>query len=111
MWKIILTLGAFGDYNILRRYTKKIPLLKPLYALYVIWHGAFLPLRNTIEGDIFFPHEPRGVFLSAHCKIGEGCTILQHVTIGSNYLPDNQKNGLGGHRELEIMCLSAPVPR
>ena len=86
MWKLILTFGARGDYNLLRRLTKKFRVFWPLYKLYELWHGSFLPLSNTIEGDIRFPHEPTGCFFSMNCRIGNGCTIMQHVTIGSNYI-------------------------
>ncbi len=94
MLKIILSFGLFGDYNIIRRYAKKSKLFYPLYKLYEAFHCCFLPLNNNIQGDIFFPHGVKGCFFSTTCTIGTGCTIMQHVTIGSNYV-NKCKNGGG----------------
>lgn len=85
MWKLLLTFGIRGDYNICRRLAKKYTIFKVLHKLYESFHGAFLPLNNEIEGDIMFPHSTYGCFFSTTCKIGRNCTIMQHVTIGSNF--------------------------
>ena len=94
MLKLILTLGMRGDYNRLRRLALRCPLFRPLHFLYCVFHGSVLPLGATIGGPVRFPHEPTGVFLSTTCVIGRGCTIMQHVTIGSNFV--TKINGGGG---------------
>lgn len=85
MLKLILTLGMVGDYATLRRWTVRCRFFLPLYKLYEAWHAAFLPLTNDVAEDVFFPHSPKGVFLSTGCRIGRRCVIMQHVTVGSNY--------------------------
>ena len=39
------------------------------------------------------PHGFYGIFISSGAKIGTGCTIFQHVTIGSNTLLDSKNSG------------------
>ena len=92
MLKIILSFGLFGDYNKIREMTLKTKLFYPLYKLYEAFHGSFLPLTNTIKGKIQFPHGVKGCFFSTTCTIGTGCIIMQHVTIGSNFV-NKGKNG------------------
>ncbi len=84
--KIMFSFGLFGDYNCIRKLAKKYKLFYPLYKLYEAFHGSFLPLNNNVKGNIFFPHGPKGCFFSTSCTIGTGCTIMQHVTIGSNFV-------------------------
>ena len=90
LMKIILTFGMRGDYNTIRYYAKRTFIFWPLYKLYETFHGSYLPLNNNIQGEIFFPHEPCGVFLSMHSVIGKDCIIMQHVTIGSNFVNKGQ---------------------
>ncbi len=40
-----------------------------------------------------FPHRYFGIFISQGASIGKGCTIFQHVTIGSNMLVDSSSIG------------------
>lgn len=42
---------------------------------------------------MFFPHGVYGCFFSCTCHIGSGCTIMQHVTIGSNYVGGGKSKG------------------
>ena len=101
MLKLILTLGMRGDYNRLRRLTLRCPLWRPLYFLYCVFHGSVLPLGATIGGPVRFPHEPTGVFLSTTCVIGRGCTIMQHVTVGFNFV--TKINGGGVARPSSVI--------
>ncbi|MBQ2697367.1 MAG: serine acetyltransferase, partial [Clostridia bacterium] len=39
------------------------------------------------------PHELSGIFISKGAVIGEGCTIFQQVTIGSNTLEGSRRYG------------------
>lgn len=84
--KLILSFGMRGDYNRLRHLALRCPLFRPLHFLYCVFHGSVLPLGAAIGGPVRFPHEPTGVFLSTTCVIGRGCTIMQHVTIGFNFV-------------------------
>lgn len=93
MLKLILSFGLVGDYNKMRYLAKKSILFYPLYKLYEAFHASFLPINNDIAGYICFPHSPKGCFFSTTCHIGTGCTIMQHVTIGSNYI---NKSKIGG---------------
>lgn len=104
MIKSLLTFGMFGDYNKVRRLTKRCKLFYPLYKLFELFHCSFLPLNNKIKGNIIFPHGAKGCFFSTTCSIGENCTIMQHVTIGSNFIGKSEFTG-GGVLKLEIMYL------
>lgn len=48
-------------------------------------YGAGIPVLPNINRFIT-PHGFYGIFISQRAKIGEGCTIFQQVTIGSNEL-------------------------
>ena len=51
-----------------------------------------IPLNTNI--NVFHaPHAFYGIFISSDAKIGKGCTIFHHVTIGSNTLPDSKNAG------------------
>ena len=93
MLELFLTFGLRGDYNKLRRLVLKSRIFYPLLKLYEAFHSAFLPINNTIKGDIYFPHAPYGCFFSTTCVIGKNCTIMQHVTIGSNYVNKGKNDG------------------
>lgn len=94
MWKIIFSLGYCGDYNILRkrRLSQLGAFYAPLYKLFQLRHGSYLPLECLIKGNIIFPHL-QGIFISCGSVIGKECTIFQHVTIGSNYTKDSKNIG------------------
>lgn len=102
-WKLILIIGTFGivgDYNVIRYYTLKCKLFWPLYKLFQTFHCAYLPLTNVIEGYITLPHSVYGCFFSRESKIGKGCIIMQHVTIGSNYWGGEKSNKVLGAPEI-----------
>lgn len=48
-------------------------------------YGAGIPILPGIN-RFLTPHGFYGIFISQRAKIGYGCTIYQHVTIGSNDL-------------------------
>lgn len=58
-------------------------------------YGAGIPILPDINRFVT-PHGFYGIFISQRAKVGDGCTIYQQVTIGSNDLP----NSGGGHRQL-----------
>ena len=49
-----------------------------------------IPINENINKFIA-PHGLSGIYISKNAKIGEGCTIFQQVTIGSNTLDDSKK--------------------
>ena len=56
-------------------------------------YSAWIPLATKIAENVTFPHGIHGVFISSHAKIGDGVTIFQQVTIGSNTLKESK--GIG----------------
>jgi serine O-acetyltransferase len=46
--------------------------------------GSFVPYTAHLGTKLFFPHQLFGVFISQNAHVGNGCTIMQHVTIGSD---------------------------
>ncbi len=56
------------------------------------YFGSGIPLNAKIT-PFTTPHAFYGIFISANAKIGKGCTIFQHVTIGSNTLLDSKSAG------------------
>ena len=62
-------------------------------------YGAGIPIRPDINRFVT-PHGFYGIFISQSAKVGEECTIYQHVTIGSNDL----SNSRGVHQQLEIIA-------
>ena len=57
-------------------------------------YGAFLPYKAKIGFRINFVHSLHGVFISQAAVIGDDCTILHHVTIGSD-VPLSEKGIVG----------------
>lgn len=55
---------------------------------------SFFPLSKKISNNITFPHGITGIFISCEATIGDGCTIFQQVTIGSNTLPNSKSSGI-----------------
>jgi serine acetyltransferase len=47
-------------------------------------YGAFIPYKARIGTNINFIHSFHGVFISQYAVIGNNCSILHHVTIGSS---------------------------
>lgn len=56
------------------------------------YFGSSIPLSENINRFIA-PHHFYGIFISEGATIGKGCTIFQHVTIGSNTLLDSKSAG------------------
>ena len=54
--KTVITLGWFGDFNVLRKLALKIPVFKYLYYLYVEKHQSHIPLSVKLGNDVEFPH-------------------------------------------------------
>ena len=56
------------------------------------YFNSSIPMNANI-GRFNTPHGFYGIFISEDAKIGAGCTIFQHVTIGSNTLLDSKSAG------------------
>lgn len=56
------------------------------------FYNASIPAVRNIR-RFNTPHGFAGIHISAYAKIGQGCTIFQHVVIGSNTLPDSRSQG------------------
>lgn len=67
-------------------------ILIPIYKLFCLHHSSYLPLDNSIKGNIIFPHLS-GIFISNTAIIGKNNIIYQHVTIGSTYIGGSKKIG------------------
>lgn len=52
-----------------------------------------IPVWGGVSNLINFPHGLSGIFISSSATIGDGCTIFQQVTIGSNTLVDSKNCG------------------
>lgn len=55
-------------------------------------YNAAIPVNKRV-GRFSTPHGFAGIHISAFARVGKGCTIFQHVTIGSNTLPDSKNQG------------------
>lgn len=49
--------------------------------------GCSVPFSCGIGRRVFFPHGLYGVFISGKACVGDDCTIMHQVTIGSNFSP------------------------
>lgn len=54
--------------------------------------SASIPIKKDINRFIA-PHGLAGISISYYAKLGVGCTVFQHVTIGSNTIPDSKGAG------------------
>lgn len=64
-----------------------------LFDRFMWSNGSYFGTRATVLGPPTFPHGIRGIFVSNGATIGEGATIFQQVTIGSNTLADSPGQG------------------
>lgn len=70
-------------------------LSKQEHYLVTIWHNkrierlyaCFVNPEAIIGRGVYFPH-PTGIVIGKGVKIGENCTIYQHVTIGGKQIGD-----------------------
>lgn len=90
--KTVITLGWFGDFNVLRRLALRMPAFKYLYYLYVEKHQSYIPLSVKLESDVKFPHLT-GIHITGGGKIGHQCVVYQQVTIGRIYPEEGKYPG------------------
>ena len=75
-------------------------LMELTYLHFFMNKGSFVGLNSEIKGVPCFPHGVQGIFISNSAVIGKDAVIFQHVTIGSNTLPDSKHPGspvIGDH--------------
>lgn len=97
--------GANRFAYLQKRYlAQKNPALKRILRIklrkLMVRYGSDLPINNKMPEGCRFPHGLMGIFVSREAVIGKDCVIFQHVTIGSNTLPDSSSKGapvLGDH--------------
>lgn len=63
------------------------------YKKFMKENNAYIPYSAVIKGKPLTPHGVMGVLISKNAVIGEGCTILHQVTIGSNAFEDTKHPG------------------
>lgn len=54
--------------------------------------SASIPVKKAVN-KFTAPHGLAGISISTYAKVGTGCTIFQHVTIGSNTIPESKNAG------------------
>lgn len=67
--------------------------LELVYGHYFLRKGSFIGITSVMDGIPCFPHGVLGVFISNRAKLGKDVVIFQHVTIGSNTIPDSRHTG------------------
>lgn len=75
-------------------------LLKIRYYNLMWRNNAFIEPSTEFGKNVSFPHGLCGVFCSGGAVIGDDCTIMQQVTIGSNTMSDTKHPGapvIGNH--------------
>lgn len=98
--KLLIYTITFGNYcgNIFlsRKLAKRFLIFKYHYAIFLKTKCADIPLSCILPDSTIFPHDIYGCFFSINANIGENCTILHHVTIGSNLEKKECKEKLWG---------------
>lgn len=77
-------------------FTTKDPLEKQKAKLKCAYINRYFGSGISLNGKVnrfITPHGFYGIFISSDAKIGKGCTIFHHVTIGSNTLLDSKNAG------------------
>ena len=80
-------------------------LKRKIYMKYLlIFFNAYIPAGVKIKGHIFFNHSFCNIFISEHATIGDGCSILQNTTIGSNQPFNNKAPVIGDNVYIGANC-------
>lgn len=93
-----------GEFNFEKYFSRREKYQQSGNPLARFWYGhycakmnnrwcASIPLLLKLPRSVTFPHGISGVYISVGAKIGEGCTIFQQVTIGSNTLEGTKHPG------------------
>lgn len=86
--------GWYGDFWTYRNLIISKPKKgRNLYYAYLMKYNAFIGLNAQIKKSPILPHGLNGIHISDAAVIGEGCVILQQVTIGSNTIKGSKTFG------------------
>ena len=73
-------------------------ILFPFYAVLLFFSrilsamgGCSIPFSCALGQEVVFQHGLNGIFISGLAKVGDRCTILHQVTIGSNFGSTRQR--------------------
>jgi len=66
---------------------------KALFEKRLSKRGSWIGIDAEFANKPVFPHGYFGIFISGESKIGRDCVIFQHVSIGSNTLPESKGYG------------------
>lgn len=64
--------------------------IKRVYYLYQSWCNCMIPPTVKIGKGLRLPH-PMGIVISAYAELGDFCTIMHNVTIGSDEHKENYR--------------------
>lgn len=94
MIKTLLSLGWIGDFHKLKKSAQKKCNYcgRIAYKLFCLKHQCYISKNSSIASDVWFPHMT-GIHIASDVVVGKGCTIYQHVTLGSNYLKGTKHPG------------------
>ena len=67
--------------------------LERAYLYRLNQHGSSIGYAVEFKDRPHFPHGITGIFIGSDSIIGENCTIMQHVTIGSSFLKGSKHVG------------------
>ena len=98
--------GWYGGFWNYRHKIKSNGGSENMYYAYLMRYNAFVGLGANIQGTPMLPHGLNGIHISDAATIGEGCVILQQVTIGSN---TRKEVSTLVHLQLVNMFLLEPV--
>lgn len=73
--------GWYGGFWNYRHKIKSNGGSENMYYAYLMRYNAFVGLGANIQGTPMLPHGLNGIHISDAATIGEGCVILQQVTI------------------------------
>ena len=93
MLKFLLTLGLFGEFSTALKLYQTSKLFYPFYLIHVRSHCAYVPFSCTIGKNLNMPHGINGCFFSCDAVIGDNCTIMHHVTLGSTIYGGSKRPG------------------
>lgn len=82
----------------IKKKVKKNKLYYKLYYNYLDNKGSYIGDTSFFKTIPILPHGLNGIFISGGAKIGKNVVIFQHVTIGSNTLPDSKGGGVPYNR-------------
>lgn len=84
-WMVIPIIdGWYGGFWMFKKKVKLTGIRCMMYYHYLENNCAYIGPDSKFEGDPMCPHGLHGIHVSNGAVIGEGCTIMQQVTIGSN---------------------------